>query len=243
MNLKKILIQFLFCFLWLQDSNAGWKLGAPFTKGVIQGNIETLLPFYLGAGAEVSFNNRSSYGISLGYIPSFYLPVLGSQLDLAYGGGAHHDFLQGIYKQNFSMNFNYSYRSGDKYIFGLSYLITQYSGTTNLTDLQMAEKKDYSTYIQTLASLESQQNLNISGFTQALILQGQYKILKKKTFSFYGVFGVGKILNNTVEISSEKGTYSSSNVGQTQLTEVKNDLNSFYLDPGVIPFLGLSVKF
>ena len=243
MNLNIFKITFFTCLLISERSLASWSLGAPFWTGSIHGKIETLLPFYLGVGAEINFRGQSYYGIGFGFLPSFYRPFMGQQMDAVYGKNNHQVFFEDVYQKNFTVNLSYSYKYSDDVFFGAAYFLNQYSGVTNFKNLQVLENKNYANFNQTLAASEASDDLNIMGLSHAIALKTSVQLKKGNSLSLFTEFGVLKIFQNTVDITSKTGAYSTSIQGRSELDTVKKDFNKFYLEPGIIPFLGFSLKF
>lgn len=243
MNFSIFKIIFFGCLLISERALAAWSLGAPFWTGSIHGKVETLLPFYLGVGAEMNLRDRSYYGIGFGFLPGFYRSLIGQQMDSVYGKNNHQAFFEEVYQENFTVNLSYSYKYSDDVFWGVSYFANHYSGVTSFRSLQALENKNYTTFNQTLSAYEASDDLNIKGLSHAIALKTSFKLKKSKSLSLFTEFGFLKLFQNTVDITSKTGAYSTSIQGRSDLETVKKDFNKFYLEPGIIPFFGFSLKF
>lgn len=230
-------------FLILRTQAAKSEIfGRPFDKFKFSLELETVIPLYVGGSLGI---NRGSHQIAVGagWMPSLYGQILGKEMDVFYNHKNHTDLFNDIYKENHTIFLQYTYKHNENSSFGISYLVSQFKGETNFSTLEVLNNHDYSTYQQTLATYETSDSLNVDGVTNSVAVKILTKVNKQSLLSLFIQYGLVKNISNEVKITSKNKSYSSSAEGQTQLNRVKEDFNTFFLDPGVIPFFGLSIRY
>lgn len=223
-------------------AQASWIVGRPFTKGVIRAEIETIFPLFIGGNLNFA-KEQHQYSLGLGLMPNAYADVAGKELDLAYDQNNHSELVKDLYKSNFTLMAHYNYLKNDRLSYGVSYLFTYFEGVTDYVTLTAVQKKNYADYSQSLSLYESSSDLKVKGMTHAMALKVLSRLYFSKEMSLYLQMGLIKNFSANFDIKSATSSYSSSSVGTAQLQNVKDDLNKLYLDPGVIPLIGLTLRF
>lgn len=240
MNLAHVIS--IIALLFTSNALAAWNVGGPFAKGVVKLEIETIFPLLVGG--NVNFvKEQHQFSMGLGLMPNAYIDATGKMLDLTYGQHDHTELLKDLYKNNFILMAHYNYIKNDKRSYGLSYLFTYFEGVSDFATLAAVQQKSYEDYSQSLASYESSNDLKIRSMTHSLAFKYLSKLYFSKEVSLYLQMGLIKNFSANFNIHSATSRYSSSAVGVEQLGNVNEDLRRFYLEPGLMPLIGLTLRF
>lgn len=209
--------------------------------------VATVVPVYVGAGADLTFLSQYQVGLSYGFTPTPYSATIGEVVAQLGGNSAYRDVIKAAFQNNSLIRLDLQYaftnsHSGWKTGVAISRLTS--SGQAGIDNvLRAATGKDYTQLKNLLSALGRSTDVSIEGTLLLAELQVSYVWQLMPQLNMDLAFGVGKVVGSDIRLQSGLPNFEASAAGSSLMRSSESELEKIVVDNGWYPTIGANLSY
>lgn len=207
----------------------------------------TIIPIFMGVGADLIVYERLQVGASIGFTPTMYSSTIGTVAANLGGHSSYKDVVEAAFQNNFMwrVNAQFNFKSSTQgWRLGVAFSYLTSSGQADITTvLSSATRNNYSQLTNLLATAGRSTEVSMNSSVLIGEIYTGYSLEVIENLSLTATLGIGKVLNSDILLKTGLPDFESSELGHTLMRNTELELQRIVIEYGLSPTLGLQASY